>query len=50
MLITERFVAARKGWKQVVEASRQEFLRRQLRLAVRQDPVTAGAELEAIGR
>ena len=50
MLITEGFVAARGEWKQVVAASRQDFLKRQLRLAVRQDPVTAREELEAIGQ
>ncbi|MDE0194427.1 MAG: hypothetical protein OXP08_02660 [bacterium] len=48
MLVTEGFVEARAGWREVVETSRRSFLTRQLRAAVRQDPETARAELAAL--
>lgn len=48
MLVTEGFVKARDGWHDVVEESRQAFQAGQLRAAVRQDPETARAELEAL--
>lgn len=48
MLVTEGFVKARDGWRDVVEASRQAFQEGQLRAAVRQDPETARAELQIL--
>lgn len=49
MLVTEGFVEARDGWRDVVEESRRAFQAGQLRAAVRRDPETARAELEALG-
>lgn len=48
MLVTEGFVKARDGWRDVLEASRRAFQEGQLRAAVRQDPETARAELEIL--
>lgn len=48
MLVTEGFVKARDGWRDVVEESRRAFQAGQLRAAVRQDPETARAELEVL--
>lgn len=49
MLVTEEFVQARDGWKEVVAASRRTFQAGQLRAAVRQDPDTARGELDELG-
>ncbi|GAA3759896.1 hypothetical protein GCM10022225_51740 [Plantactinospora mayteni] len=48
-LIAEDILEPQAGWKPVLERSRDDFRRRQLAAAVRRDPSTAVAELQARG-
>ena len=47
--ILERLITPRKGWKEALESSRGRYHRRQLRAAVRRDPVQAAEVLRREG-
>jgi hypothetical protein len=48
-LIVERIASPRDGWEAALNASRDAFLERQLRAAVRRKPESAVAQLEEMG-
>lgn len=48
-LIAEGILEPKSGWERVLEDSRAEFRRRQLKAAIRRDPDTAVAALQALG-
>ncbi|MFU8851129.1 hypothetical protein ACNAW0_09120 [Micromonospora sp. SL1-18] len=48
-LIAEGILEPKPGWERVLDDSRAEFRRRQLKAAIRRDPDTAMAALQALG-
>jgi hypothetical protein len=48
-LIAEGILDPKVGWERVLEDGRAEFRRRQLKAAIRRDPDTAVAALQALG-